>query len=46
MDITKVSTILVADYSPDTRFVLKCWLEMKGFRVIEATNGWHAIELS
>ena len=32
-------TILVVDDFDDTRYLLKTWLERKGFRVIEAENG-------
>lgn len=39
-------TVMVADYSKDTREVLKYWLEMRGCRVVEATNGRQAVDLS
>ena len=32
-------TILVVDDFDDTRWLLRKWLERKGFRVIEAENG-------
>lgn len=41
-----VQTIMVADSSLDTRTVLKRWLELKGFHVVEATNGRQAVELT
>jgi two-component system, cell cycle response regulator DivK len=37
------STILVVDDFDDTRLLLRCWLERKGFRVIEAVNGSDAV---
>jgi two-component system, cell cycle response regulator DivK len=37
------TTILVVDDFDDTRLLLRTWLERKGFRVIEATNGNEAI---
>lgn len=46
MQLTHTPTVMVADYSEDTRDVLKCWLEMKGCRVVEATDGWQAVELT
>ena len=36
-------TILVVDDFDDTRLLLRTWLQKKGFRVIEAENGFHAI---
>jgi CheY-like chemotaxis protein len=46
MQVTRIPTVMVADYSEDTRDVLKCWLEMKGCRVVEATDGRQAVELT
>lgn len=46
MHLTHIPTVMVADYSEDTRDVLKCWLEMKGCRVVEATDGRQAVELT
>ena len=37
-------TILVVDDFDDTRLLLRTWLQKKGFRVIEAENGYQAIE--
>jgi two-component system, cell cycle response regulator DivK len=37
------ATILVVDDFDDTRLLLRTWLERKGFRVLEAENGKHAI---
>ena len=36
-------TILVVDDFDDTRWLLRTWLERKGFRVIEAENGNEAV---
>jgi len=36
-------TILVVDDFDDTRWLLRTWLERRGFRVIEAENGNEAI---
>ncbi|HEY8185557.1 MAG TPA: response regulator [Pyrinomonadaceae bacterium] len=36
-------TILVVDDFDDTRLLLRTWLQKKGFRVIEAENGYRAI---
>jgi len=37
------ATILVVDDFDDTRWLLRTWLERRGFRVIEAENGNEAI---
>jgi CheY-like chemotaxis protein len=37
-------TILVVDDFDDTRLLLRTWLERRGFRVIEAENGFEAID--
>ena len=37
------TTILVVDDFDDTRLLLRTWLERKGFRVVEATNGLEAL---
>lgn len=37
------ATILVVDDFADTRWLLRTWLERKGFRVIEAENGNEAL---
>jgi FOG: CheY-like receiver len=39
-------TVMVADYSDDTRALLRFWLEGEGCRVVEAVNGHEAIELT
>ncbi len=36
-------TILVVDDFDDTRWLLRTWLERRGFRVIEAENGREAV---
>src|SRR3977135_3345570 len=36
-------TMLVVDDFDDTRWLLRTWLERKGFRVIEAENGNEAV---
>lgn len=46
MHSTYMPVVMVADYSEDTREVLRYWLEMRGCRVVEATNGRQAVELS
>ena len=40
----KPRTILVVDDFDDTRWLLRTWLERKGFRVIEAENGNEAFD--
>lgn len=37
---------MIADHDEDERCLLKAVLKLKGFRVIEATNGREAIELT
>jgi CheY-like chemotaxis protein len=37
------ATILVVDDFDDTRWLLRTWLERRGFRVIEAENGNEAV---
>ena len=36
-------TILIVDDFDDTRLLLRTWLERKGFRVVEAEDGNHAV---
>ena len=44
-DIAKrLRTILVVDDFDDTRWLLRTWLERKGYRVIEAENGNEAFD--
>jgi two-component system, cell cycle response regulator DivK len=38
--------VVVAEDSSDTRLMLKRALEIKGYRVLEATNGLEAVELT
>jgi len=40
---TSQATILVVDDFDDTRCLLRTWLERKGFRVVEAENGFEAV---
>ena len=37
-------TILVVDDFDDTRLMLRTWLERRGFRVVEAEDGFEAID--
>ena len=37
-------TVLVVDDFDDTRLLLRTWLERRGFRVVEAGNGFEAID--
>jgi CheY-like chemotaxis protein len=39
-------TVLVAEDSKDTRLMLKRAFEIKGYRVVEATNGQEALEIA
>lgn len=41
--VTVPPTILVVDDFDDTRWLLRTWLERRGFRVIEAENGNQAV---
>jgi CheY-like chemotaxis protein len=41
----EVSLILVAEDHDDNRFVMKTMLELRGYKVVEATNGQEAVEL-
>jgi CheY-like chemotaxis protein len=36
-------TVLIVDDFDDTRLLLRTWLERRGFRVVEADNGFQAI---
>ena len=45
MKKTGASTIMVVEDNEDVRFMLKVALECKGYRVIEAANGWDAVGL-
>ena len=40
------STIMVVEDNDDVRFMLKLALEFKGYRVVEAANGWDAVGLA
>ena len=40
------STILIVDDFDDTRLLLRTWLEKKGYRVVEAENGKHAVTMA
>src|SRR5215204_1204395 len=37
-------TVLVVDDFDDTRLLLRTWLERRGFRVVEAENGFEAVD--
>lgn len=39
------STIMVVEDNDDVRLMLKVGLEFKGYRVVEASNGWDAVGL-
>lgn len=39
-------TIMVVEDNDDTRFMLRKALEMKGYRVIEAVDGWEAVQVA
>lgn len=39
----RVRTVLVVDDFDDTRLMLRTWLEKRGFRVVEAEDGFAAI---
>ena len=41
--LDRLRTILVVDDFDDTRLLLRTWLERKGFRVIEAVDGFEAV---
>lgn len=41
-----LKTILVVEDFDDTREMIKCFLELKGYRVMEGTNGHEAMELA
>jgi two-component system cell cycle response regulator DivK len=41
-----VKTILVVDDYDDTRMFLEQWLKVRNFRVIQARDGWEAIDLA
>src|SRR5260370_16680390 len=40
------NTVLIVDDQPDIRELLRYSLQMKGFKVAEATNGREAVELA
>jgi two-component system, cell cycle response regulator DivK len=46
MDKSSSYVILVVEDFNDTRFMTKQWLEMRGYRVVEAVNGWEAVEIA
>lgn len=39
-------TIMVVEDYEDTRFMLRQALELKGYRVIEAVDGWEAVQVA
>lgn len=46
MQVTNTPTVMVANYSGDTRELLRFRLESQGCRVVEAVNGHEAVELT
>jgi CheY-like chemotaxis protein len=46
MQVVNHPTVMVAHAYPDTREMLKFWLETEGCRVVEASNGEEAVELT
>jgi CheY-like chemotaxis protein len=42
----EVSVILVAEDDEDNRFLMKTLLELRGYTVVEASNGQEAVELA
>lgn len=46
MQASKQPNIMIAEASADTRELIKCWLEMKRCRVVEATNGQEAVTMT
>ena len=40
------STILVAEDNEDNRFIMKMLLEMRGYRMLTASNGYEAIDIA
>jgi two-component system, cell cycle response regulator DivK len=45
-DTTVTPTIMVVEDFEDTRKLLRQSLELKGYRVVEAVNGWEAVEIA
>lgn len=43
---TRTPLIMIADHDEDERCLLRAVLKLKGFKVIEATNGQEAIDLA
>ncbi len=39
-------TILIVDDFDDTRLLLRTWLQKKGFNVLEAENGFRAVDVA
>ena len=46
MQAANYPSVMVAEASTDTRRLLRCWLEMKRCRVVEAMNGQEAVALT
>jgi CheY-like chemotaxis protein len=44
--VDRLRTILVVDDFDDTRLLMRTWLERKGFRVIEAEDGFEAVVMA
>ncbi|HEX8745646.1 MAG TPA: response regulator [Pyrinomonadaceae bacterium] len=41
-----IQTILVVDDFDDTRLMMRLWLEKRGYRVVEASDGAEALEVA
>lgn len=42
----RVRTIMLVDNYPETRLLLKKWLESRGYRLVEAADGQEALDLA
>ena len=42
----RIPTILVVEDFADTRLLMKVWLQKKGYRIVEATDGGTALEVA
>lgn len=46
MQAANYPSVMIAEASTDTRELLRCWLEMKRCRVVEAMDGQEAVALT